>query len=169
MAVLDILTYPDPFLRLKAKEVVRFGKEFQDLVNSMFETMRDAPGVGLAAPQIGKSLRLVVIEYTKSEEEDAKPKKYVLVNPKIVEESEERVTDLEGCLSLPGLAGEVERSTAITVKAQNRYGKPVKYQVDGWLARIFQHEMDHLDGVLYIDRATNVFQPAPEQAKQIRD
>ena len=169
MPILPIVTYPEPSLRLKAKAVTKFDKDFQKLVDDMFETMRDAPGVGLAAPQIGESLRLVVIEYTESEEEDAKPKRYVLVNPEWTKLSEETVSDVEACLSLPGLAGEVERHEAVGLKALNRFGKPVKIKVDGWLARIFQHEIDHLDGVLYIDRATRVFEPSPEESEQIRD
>ena len=112
----------------------------------MFETLRAAPGVGLAAPQIGQSLRLVVVEYSEDENEDARPKTYVLVNPEIVKRSEETVTDMEGCLSIPGLVGEVERSERVTVKAKNRFGKPVKINAEGWLARIFQHEIDHLNG-----------------------
>ena len=158
MAILDIVTFPEPSLRLKAKQVTKFDYELQTLVDSMFETMRDAPGVGLAAPQIGQSLRLVVVEYTDDEDENARPKKYVLVNPEIVKRSEEMVTDIEGCLSLPGLAGTVERHEAVTIKAKNRFGKPLKIEAEGWLARIFQHEIDHLDGVLYIDRAEEVAQ-----------
>ena len=102
MAILDIVTFPDPFLRLKAKEVKKFDKELQNLIDDMFETMRAEPGVGLAAPQIGQSLKLVVIEYAEEpEDEDApkpKPKRYVLVNPEIVERSEEMVDGMEGCL-----------------------------------------------------------------------
>ena len=125
MAILDIVTFPEPSLRLKAKQVTKFDYELQTLVDSMFETMRDAPGVGLAAPQIGQSLRLVVVEYTDDEDENARPKKYVLVNPEIVKRSEEMITDIEGCLSLPGLAGTVERHEAVTIKAKNRFGKPL--------------------------------------------
>ncbi len=169
MAILDIVTFPEPSLRLKAKQVTKFDYELQTLVDSMFETMRDAPGVGLAAPQIGQSLRLVVVEYTDDEDENARPKKYVLVNPEIVKRSEEMVTDIEGCLSLPGLAGTVERHEAVTIKAKNRFGKTLKIEAEGWLARIFQHEIDHLDGVLYIDRAEEVFEPTPEEAAQIKD
>ena len=169
MAILDIVTFPEPSLRLKAKQVTKFDSELQTLVESMFETMRDAPGVGLAAPQIGQSLRLVVVEYTDDEDENARPKKYVLVNPEIVKRSEEMVTDIEGCLSLPGLAGTVERHEAVTIKAKNRFGKPLKIEAEGWLARIFQHEIDHLDGVLYIDRAEEVLEPTPEEAAQIKD
>ena len=112
---------------------------------------------------------LAVVEYTENEDENAKPKKYVLVNPEIISRSEEMITDIEGCLSLPGLAGMVERHEAVTVKAKNRFGKPLKIEADGWLARIFQHEIDHLDGVLYIDRAEEVFEPTPEEAEKIKD
>ena len=161
MAILDIVTFPDPFLRLKAKEVKKFDKDLQNLIDDMFETMRAEPGVGLAAPQIGQSLKLVVIEYAEEpEEEDApmpKPKRYVLVNPEIVERSEEMVEGMEGCLSVPGLVGMVNRHEAITVKALTRHGKPQKVKADGWMARIIQHEMDHLDGVLYVDRASEVY------------
>jgi peptide deformylase len=169
MAILDIVTFPEPSLRLKAKQVTKFDTELQTLVDNMFETLRAAPGVGLAAPQIGESLRLVVVEYTEDEDENAKPKKYVLVNPEIIKRSEEMVTDVEGCLSLPGLAGRVERHQAVTIKAKNRFGKPLKIEAEGWLARIFQHEIDHLDGVLYIDRAEEVFELTPEEAEQITD
>lgn len=169
MALLKIITFPDPFLRLKAKTVTDFGKDFQTLVENMFETMRDAPGVGLAAPQIGESLRLVVVEYKDEENENAKPKRFVLVNPEFTDKSEETVVDIEGCLSVPGLAGEVERHYAVKLKAQNRFGKPIRVEAEGWLARIFQHEIDHLDGVLYPDRATRVFQPSEEDLENIRD
>ena len=169
MAILDIVTFPEPSLRLKAKQVTKFDTELQTLVDNMFETMRAAPGVGLAAPQIGESLRLVVVEYAEDEDENVKPKKYVLVNPEIIKRSEEMVVDVEGCLSLPGLAGRVERHQAVTVKAKNRFGKPLKIEAEGWLARIFQHEIDHLDGVLYIDRAEEVFELTPEDAEQIKD
>ncbi len=169
MAILNIVTFTEPSLRLKAKQVTKFDTELQTLVDNMFETLRAAPGVGLAAPQIGESLRLVVVEYTEDEDENAKPKKYILVNPEIIKRSEEMVTDVEGCLSLPGLAGRVERHQAVTVKAKNRFGKPLKIEAQDWLARIFQHEIDHLDGVLYIDRAEEVFELTPEEAEKITD
>ncbi len=170
MAILDIVTFPDPFLRLKAKAVKKFDKDLQDLIDNMFETMRNEPGVGLAAPQIGQSLRLVVVEYAEEpEEEDApapKPKRYVLVNPEIVERSEEMVEGMEGCLSVPGLMGKVNRHEAVTVKAQTRHGKPQKVKAQGWMARIIQHEMDHLDGVLYIDRASEIYEPVSDEDDQ---
>lgn len=173
MAMKEILTFPDPFLRLKAKPVKNFDKELQTLVDDMFETMRAEPGVGLAAPQIGESLQLVVIEYAEEpEDEDApepKPKRYVLINPEIVERSEEMVEGMEGCLSVPGFVGKVERNEKITVKALTRHGKPQKVKAEGWVARIIQHELDHLDGVLYIDRASEMYEPVPEDADEFTE
>ena len=169
MADYQIITHPDPFLRRKARKVTSFDKDFQTLIDTMFSMMREAPGVGLAAPQIGVSQRVVVVEYADPEIEDARPRSFVLVNPEITSHSEETTEDLEGCLSVPGLVGMVKRWDAVTVKAQNRFGKSVKIKAEDWLARIFQHEMDHLDGVLYIDKATEVFEPTPEEAEQIKD
>ena len=170
MAILDIVTFPDPSLRLKAKPVKKFDKELQTLIDDMFDTMRNEPGVGLAAPQIGQSLQLVVIEYAEEpEDEDApapKPKKYVLVNPEVVKRSEEMVEGMEGCLSVPGLIGKVNRHEEITVKALTRHGKPQKIKADGWMARIFQHELDHLNGVLYIDHASEIYEPINEEAAE---
>ncbi len=169
MSILEIKTFPDPVLRVKGKQVKNFDKEFQALVDNMVETMRDAPGVGLAAPQVGESLQLAVVEFG-DEADDSVPKKlYVIANPEITKPSEETITDVEACLSVPGLAGEVERHESLVVKAQNRHGQPYKIIAKGWLARIFQHEIDHLNGVLYIDRAINLYQPTPEQMENIRD
>ena len=167
MALLPIVNLPDPILRRKAKPITKFDKELQTLIDNMIETMREAPGVGLAAPQINISQQLAVIEYAEGEDEEeeyenapAKPKKlYVIINPEITKVSEEKVMGIEGCLSIPGLQGEVERYEAIQVKALNRHGSPVKLKVDGWMARIFQHEIDHLNGVLMFDRMT------PDQRK----
>ncbi len=169
MTILDIKKFPHPVLRIKAKEVKSFDQEFQQLVDDMIETMREAPGVGLAAPQVGESLQLVVIEFGSEDDEEAPKKLYVLVNPEIVKRSEELVTDLEACLSVPDLAGEVERHQSIVVKALNRHGQPFKLSPKDWLARIFQHEIDHLNGVLYIDHATRVFRPTEEEQALIRD
>jgi peptide deformylase len=176
MALRQIVTLPEPVLRRKAKAVTRFDKELQTLIDDMIETMRDAPGVGLAAPQVGISERLAVIEYAEEDDEEedtevasegvevtikpSKPKQlFVIINPEIVKASEEKVMGIEGCLSIPGLLGEVERHEALQVKALNRHGKPVKLKVDGWLARIFQHEIDHLNGVVFTDLAERVWQP----------
>jgi len=165
----EIIIHPNPFLRRKAKKVSVFDKDFQDLIEDMFVIMREAPGVGLAAPQIGISQKVVVVEYADPEKDEEKPKAYVLVNPEIIYHSDETTEDLEGCLSVPGLVGRVERWDAVTVKAQNRFGKSVKIKAEGWLARIFQHEMDHLDGVLYIDKATEVFEPSDEDLENVVD
>lgn len=162
MALLEIITVPDPILRRKAHKVTEFGKEFQTLVANMIETLHEAPGVGLAAPQVAISQRLIVVEYGDDENEDIPPKLYVVANPEIVSASEEMVNGVEGCLSVPDLVGEVERHAEITVKGLNRHGKPVRIKADGWLARIFQHEIDHLDGIVYTDRTDKVWKPRPE-------
>jgi len=173
MALKQIITLPDPVLRRKAKPITKFDKELQTLIDDMIETMRDAPGVGLAAPQVNVLQQLAVIEYAEDEDDEdetegaekpVKPKQLiVIINPEIVKASEEKVMGIEGCLSIPGLIGEVERHEAIQVKALNRYGKPVKLKVDGWMARIFQHEIDHLNGVLFTDLATRVWKPTAEE------
>jgi peptide deformylase len=159
MALLKIVNIPDPVLRRKAHKVTDFDKDFSQLVDDMIDTMREAPGVGLAAPQVGVSKRLVVIEYGDEENEEAPKKLFVLVNPEIISQSEETVKGIEACLSVPGLVGEVDRFEAIAIKGQNRHGKPVKVKAQGWLARIFQHEIDHLDGIIYTDRAIEVWKP----------
>jgi peptide deformylase len=164
MTLREIVTLPDPILRRKAKAVTRFDADLQTLVEDMIETMRQAPGVGLAAPQVGIPDRIIVVEYAEDEEdENAKKKLYVVVNPEIKESSDEVELGIEGCLSVPGLHGEVERALAVTVKGQTRRGQPIKIKAKGWLARIFQHEIDHLNGVVFIDRATRVWKPQPEQ------
>ncbi len=169
MALRTIVTLPDPVLRRKAHKVSIFDKDLQVLVDDMVETMRAAPGVGLAAPQIAQSLRLIVVEFGNEDDEEAPKKLYVVVNPEIVEASEEMVNGVEACLSVTGLVGEVERHERIVVKGLNRYGKPSKIKAEGWLARIFQHEIDHLDGVLYTDRATRVWTPKEEEENLIAD
>jgi peptide deformylase len=161
MALREIVYIPEPVLRRKAHKITEFDKNLQTLIDDMVETMREAPGVGLAAPQVGISSRLIVIEYAENEEEeeDAPKKLYVVVNPEIVQASEETELGVEGCLSVPGLVGEVERHTQVVVKGLNRRGQPTKIKAEGWLARIFQHEIDHLEGVIFTDRATKVWKP----------
>jgi peptide deformylase len=162
MTVREIITLPDPVLRLKARKVPVVDDKVRQLINDMIETMRVAPGVGLAAPQVGDSRRVIVVEYAEPPEQEGEsakpPKLYPLVNPEIVRHSQDLITGVEGCLSVPGLIGQVERFDAVTVKGLNRQGQPVRIKAAGWLARIFQHEMDHLDGTLFIDRATEVWQ-----------
>jgi len=168
MTLRTIVTLPDPVLRRKAHAVTTFDKNLKTLIEDMVETMREAPGVGLAAPQIGLSDRLIVVEYYEHEQdeeeenEDAPKKVWAVINPEIVTASEEKIKGVEGCLSIPGLVGEVERHTAIQIKGLNRHGKPIKIKAEGWLARIFQHEIDHLNGVLFPDLATRVWRPAQD-------
>ncbi len=159
MAIMNIVSIPDPVLRRKAHKITEFGKDFSKLVDDMIDTMREAPGVGLAAPQVGVSQRLIVIEYGDEDDDEAPKKLFVVANPEIVTASEQIVKGIEACLSVPGLVGEVERYYGVVVKGLNRKGKPVKIKAQGWLARIFQHEMDHLDGIIYTDRATEVWKP----------
>lgn len=163
MALRNIVTLPDPVLKRKAHAVTQFDKALHALINDMVETMREAPGVGLAAPQIGLLERIAVIEYFEKpedeENEDAPKKVWAVINPEIVKVSEETLMGVEGCLSIPGLLGEVERHAEVHVKALNRHGQPMKIKAKGWLARIFQHEIDHLNGVLFTERAVRVWQP----------
>jgi peptide deformylase len=162
MALLEIITLPNPILRRKARKVTDFGKEFKTLVEDMIETMRDAPGVGLAAPQVAVPLRLIVVEYGDDEDEEAPKKLFVVANPEIIEKSEEMALGIEGCLSVPDLIGEVERHESITVKGLNRFGLPFKIKASGWLARIFQHEIDHVEGVVYTDLTDKIWKPTAE-------
>lgn len=166
MTLRKIVTLPDPVLKRKAHTVTKFDKDLKTLLDDMVETMRDAPGVGLAAPQIGLSDRIIVVEYYEREEdeeiEDAPKKVWAVINPEIVKSSEETLMGVEGCLSIPGLVGEVERHAEIQIKGMNRHGKPMKIKAKGWLARIFQHEIDHLNGVLFTELATRVWRPSQE-------
>ena len=150
MAVREIIFADDPRLRQKAKKVKAFGPELQNLAEDMLETMHDAEGVGLAGPQIGVMLRVFVAQLPPSEE-DPEPEPFVLVNPEFTALSEEIEEGQEGCLSIPGWAGLVDRHASVAVKAKDVKGRTVKLKGEGFLARIFQHEYDHLDGILYID------------------
>ncbi len=160
MALREIIKLPHPTLRRKAHAIETFDKALQRLVDDMVETMRDEPGVGLAAPQINLSQRLIVVEYAEDDSvPDAEPKVFVVANPEITHTSDARVKGIEGCLSVPNLYGEVERAEAIRVEGQNQHGNKIKIAASGWLARIFQHEIDHLNGVLFVDLAEKLFQP----------
>ena len=161
MATHEILTSPHPTLRDRATKVKAFTSKLDQLIEDMIETMRAASGVGLAAPQIGVNQRVIVVEYGEESEDPETPPKppklYVVVNPEILRHSKETVEGNEACLSLPGYFGEVDRYESVTVKGLNRHGKPFKLKATGWLARIFQHEIDHIQGALYIDRANQVW------------
>jgi peptide deformylase len=169
MALREIVTLPQAILRHKAHKVMDFGPDLQALADDMVETMRQAPGVGLAAPQVGESMRLIVVEYGNEEDEKLPPKLYILVNPEITRASQETMVGTEGCLSIPGIQGDVERFEAVTVKGFNRHGRPMTVKAHGWLARIFQHEIDHLDGVLFVDRADKLWQSEERQGQVIPD
>lgn len=171
MALRKIVTPPNPTLRKVASRVATIDSEVTTLIGDMVETMRAASGIGLAAPQADIGLRVITIEYGEGiEDPDAPnqpPELYVVVNPEIRHSSMETVFGNEACLSLPGFFGEVERSAAVTVTGLNRHGLPFHLEAQGWLARIFQHEIDHLNGVLFIDRATQVWRvEEAEEGKQ---
>ena len=166
-----IITPENPVLRQKAKKVTNFGPALKTLTDDMVETMREAPGVGLAAPQVAASQRVIVVEFAPEPEEGETPKPpklYRVVNPEIAKVSEEKTLGVEGCLSIPGYVGEVERHAAVTVKGFNLQAKPIRVKAEDWLARIFQHEIDHLDGVLFIDRATKVWKTETEEDEKSR-
>ncbi len=143
MSVLPIRTAGDPVLRQKAKKVKKIDASVQRLIDDMIETMHEAPGVGLAAPQVGVSLRVVVIQLPEEEV-------ITLINPEIVKRSgQRRVT--EGCLSVPGYIAEINRSATVTAKGLNREGKMVRIKGEELLAEALEHETDHVNGILYVD------------------
>lgn len=144
MAVLPLRFAPDPILRRKTRRVPTVDASIQKLIDDMIETMHDAYGVGLAAPQIGKSLRLAVIQVPEEEV-------LVLINPEIVKQTGECEVD-EGCLSVPGYRGVIKRAKTVTVKAKDRENREYRVRGKELLAQALQHEIDHLDGKLYIDR-----------------
>jgi len=155
MAVRDIVTSENPLLREKSKKVTRFTPAVRQLVEDMFDTMDYAGGVGLAAPQIGILQRVFVVgipaEIDDEGNEISPQEDYVLINPEIIRlQGEEEM--VEGCLSVPGYQGLVKRATSVVIKGQDEYGHLVRYGGEGLLAQAFQHELDHLDGVLYFDR-----------------
>lgn len=158
MSIREITIFPDEVLRKEAETVIDFNHDLKILVDDMIETMREAPGVGLAAPQVGVSKRVVVIEFGHEDDETIPKQLFVLINPEIVKKSREMVKGVEGCLSVPGLVGEVERARVVTVKAQDQEGAQIKFRAQGWLARIFQHEIDHINGILYTDRTEKIWQ-----------
>ena len=143
MAVLPIRRFGDPVLREKCKRVPSIGKSIHELIDDMIETMEENYGAGLAAPQVGKTLKVIVIQTP-----EIAP--FALINPEIVKKSGEREVS-EGCLSFPGYRGVIKRSETVTVKAQDRDGKPVRIKAHDLLAQALEHEIDHLNGVLYID------------------
>jgi len=147
MAVYKILELGNPVLREKARPVPKVTPNITKLLDNMADTMYDAKGVGLAAPQIGVSKRIIIVDIGEG--------LYELLNPEIIAR-EGLDTEVEGCLSVPGISGEVQRAARVVIKGLDREGKEVRYEGDGLLARAFQHEVDHLDGVLFVDKAENL-------------
>lgn len=165
MAEHSILVAGEPILRQKSKKIKSFGPPLEGLITDMLDTMRSADGLGLAAPQIGVPLRLIVIEMPALEDEEGneiEPRQlYIYCNPEIVEASGEEEGE-EGCLSVPGYVGMVKRATNLTVKGQDAKGRKIRTKAKGLLARAFQHEIDHLNGILFIDRVDS-----PEKLRRI--
>lgn len=152
MAIREILKYPNPLLRKKASPVTEFNAQLKELIADMAETMYAAPGVGLAANQIGVLQQIVVVDVSHKEE---KYKLIPLINPEILE-GEGSVVDEEGCLSVVDYCANVERFSHIKVRARNVEGGKIEFEADGWFARVIQHEVDHLDGKLFIDHLSSL-------------
>lgn len=153
MTIRNILTYPDKFLRQTAIPVTSFDDDLQILINDMIETMYDEPGVGLAAVQIGSEQSVIVYDVTQIEGERQAE---ALVNPKIVFREGSMISEDEGCLSVPDFRSDVKRDTHIRVEGLDRQGNPVNIDADSFLAIVLQHEIDHLNGVLFIDRISSL-------------
>ena len=156
MSIRQVIYINDERLRQKAKKVKQFTPALKKLAQDMLETMRAYDGVGLAGPQIGVMQRIFVAEIPASDTDEGEPhpqsgRTYILINPEIIKSSDTLVEGQEGCLSIPNWQGLVERPDWVEVKAQNIDGRKIKLKVDGYLARIFSHEIDHLNGVLFID------------------
>ena len=179
MALRKVIHEGDPLLRKRSKEIKEITDHIRTLAEDMWETMYEANGVGLAAPQVGVLRRLVVIDVTEPEAEEeesaeevevAEPSppdlpeitKYILINPEILEVSEETMTSKEGCLSVPGMVGMVERPVWVKARAMDIDGAPFEVEGDGMLAKALLHEIDHLEGVLYTDIAESIEEVAPE-------
>ena len=153
MALRPIITLPDPKLRLVSRKIERIDDLLSRLIDDMIETMHEAPGVGLAAIQVGEPIRVLVVDVAKKDEP---PQPQVFVNPEIVWLSEERATYEEGCLSIPEYYAEVERPASVRARALDRDGKLREILAEGLLATVLQHEIDHLDGVLFIDHISKL-------------
>ena len=158
MAILPIRKYPDPVLREPARPVTVIDAKIRKLAADMIETMEDASGVGLAAPQVGVGLRIAIVDF---DPENGDPR--VLINPVITKRGGRKELGDEGCLSFPGLRSRVKRSPRVVCEAQNLDGEVVEYQAEGLSARAVQHELDHLDGLLFVDKV------GPSDKMTIRD
>ncbi len=153
MSILKIYHYPEPILRKETETITSFDDILSQIIVDMAETMYDAPGIGLAAPQVGKSLKLIVVDITK--ESDGEKKYMPMINPKIVEH-EGKQLDEEGCLSLPELTSNVKRYQKVTVSYQDAEGKPQELTVEDRFAVVLQHEIDHVNGILFLDHLSSL-------------
>ena len=153
MAVLEILQIGNPVLRRRSAKVTHFDGALARLAEDMVETMHEANGVGLAAPQVGVNRRLIVVEMPDDEDYPQPGERWVICNPEVVKTSRETEVNQEGCLSIVGYVGKVERPLAVTIRGLDTKGRKVRVKAKDFLARAFLHEIDHLNGVLYVDRA----------------
>jgi len=157
VAIRDIVLMGDPVLRREADEITVFDDELRSLVRDMFETMYHADGIGLAAPQIGISKRIIVVDLRRpdgDDEDDGEPERVAIVNPTITHESRETYKQSEGCLSIPGLEEIVERPLAVRVEGKDPDGNDLVIEAEDLFGRALQHEIDHVDGILFIDRVS---------------
>lgn len=174
MSRLPIVSIPDKILRQKTRPVTRFDADLQRLIDNMIETLREANGVGLAAPQVGQPIQLAIILTLPEEDDEGNEiedtrELFVVINPEIFWRSKETTKGIEGCLSIPGYLGEVERHESVRVRGLDRHGRKLRLRLYDWTARIFQHEIDHLNGELYIDKLTgpeNIWTEEEFQAMQ---
>ncbi len=155
MALREIRTYPDPVLRNKTSRVERVDSTLDRLIEDMVETMRAAPGVGLAANQVGVPLQLAVIDLSSREDEEQRHPLLIIINPEILS-LEGSVIEEEGCLSIPDYAEKVKRAARVKVRAQDRTGKQFELEAEGLMAKALQHEIDHLNGLLFVDRLSSL-------------
>ena len=155
MALREIRTYPDPVLRNKTSRVERIDSSLDRLIEDMVETMRAAPGVGLAANQVGVPLQLAVIDLSSREDEEQRHPLLIIINPEILS-LEGSVIEEEGCLSIPDYAEKVKRAARVKVRAQDRMGRQFELEAEGLMAKALQHEIDHLNGLLFVDRLSSL-------------
>jgi len=155
MALREIRTYPDPVLRNKTTRVERIDSTLDRLIEDMVETMRAAPGVGLAANQVGVPLQLAVIDLSSREDEEQRHPLLIIINPEILS-LEGSVIEEEGCLSIPDYAEKVKRAARVKVRAQDRMGRQFELEAEGLMAKALQHEIDHLNGLLFVDRLSSL-------------
>ena len=173
MAILKIKKYPDPVLRKKCEEVKEITKEIEVFCRNMVETMTESEGIGLAAPQVGELKRVIVVHpiRDRSPEARAETNPQAFINPKIIRKSKEAEIDEEGCLSFPGLFLKIKRAKKVVVEALTQEGKKIQIKAEGLPARVFQHEINHLDGILFIDKISfrqrlKIRKKVKEMAKQ---